>query len=319
MFISASVGIALYPRDAVGIEDLFKHADQALYAAKAAGRSRFSYFTPALQVAALERMRLTNDLHAALEEGQFTLEFQPMIELATGRIRKAEALIRWRHPQRGSVSPAQFIPLAEASGLIVAIGNWVFREAARCVKRWRDAGHVDFQVSINQSPREFQRSGSSYADWVAHLAAIGLPGSCVTVEITEGLLLDASPEVLAMLLELRDAGIEVALDDFGVGHSSLSYLKNLHIDYVKIDQSFTRNLVAGSSDMAVSEAIIVMSHKLGIRVIAEGVETPAQRDLLFAAGCDYAQGNLFAAPMPAEAFERFLAPRAAANPARSHA
>jgi diguanylate cyclase (GGDEF)-like protein/PAS domain S-box-containing protein len=306
VFVTASIGITLHPGDAAEIEDLFRHADQALYAAKAAGRNRFSYFTPELQVAALARMRLTNDMRGALAERQFSLHFQPVVELATGRIRKAEALIRWRHPQRGLISPAQFIPLAEASGLVIEIGAWVFREATRWVKRWRAAGNGDFQVSINQSPREFQREGKTYSDWVAHLQELALPGQCVAVEITEGLLLDASPEVKLKLLELRDAGIEVAIDDFGVGYSSLSYLKNLHIDYLKIDQSFTQNLSHGSSDMALSEAIIVMAHKLGLKVIAEGVETAAQRDLLRAAGCDYGQGFLFAEPMPPEEFERFL-------------
>ena len=313
VFITASVGITLYPEDAGEIEGLFKNADQALYVAKAAGRGRHSYFTPELQVSAQARMRLTNDLRDAIAQEQFSLHFQPVMEIATGRLRKAEALIRWKHPQRGLISPAQFIPLAEASGLIVEIGAWAFREAVRWVRRWRDAGHSQFQVSINQSPREFQAHGHDYSEWVAHLRESGLPGECVALEITEGLLLDANAEVKGKLLQLRDAGIEVALDDFGVGYSSLSYLKNLHIDYLKIDQSFIRNLAPGSSDMALSEAIIVMAHKLELRVIAEGVETIEQRDLLRAAGCDFAQGYLFAKPMPAEAFEEFLGarPRAA--------
>jgi len=306
VFVTASIGITLYPGEAAGIEDLFRHVDQALYAAKAAGRNRFSYFTPELQVEALARMHLTNDLRGALAEGQFSLHFQPIVEMATGRIRKAEALIRWHHPQRGLIGPSQFIPLAESSGLIVEIGAWVFREVTQWTRRWRDAGNGEFQVSINQSPREFQREGNTYSDWVAYLEKAGVPGRCIAVEITEGLLLDASPEVKAMLIELGEAGIEVALDDFGVGYSSLSYLKNLHIDYLKIDQSFVRNLVPGSSDMVLSEAIIVMAHKLGLKVIAEGVETVEQRDLLRAAGCDYARGFLFAKPMAMEAFEAFL-------------
>jgi diguanylate cyclase (GGDEF)-like protein/PAS domain S-box-containing protein len=306
VYVTASIGITLYPTDAAEIHDLFKHADQALYAAKAAGRNRFSYYTPELQVAALERMRLTNDMRDALEEGQFILHFQPVVELGTGRIRKAEALVRWQHPRDGTIAPGRFIPLAEASGLIVDIGSWVFREAVRWVRRWREAGHHDFQVSVNLSPREFQREGTAFAERVAHLRESGLPGHCITVEITEGLLLDASPEVKGKLLELRDAGIEVAIDDFGIGYSSLSYLKNLHIDYLKIDQSFTRNLATGSSDMALTEAMIVMAHKLGLKVIAEGVESAVQRDLLRAFGCDYGQGYLFAEAMPPEAFEQFL-------------
>jgi diguanylate cyclase (GGDEF)-like protein/PAS domain S-box-containing protein len=307
VYVTASIGITLYPADATEIHELFKHADQALYAAKAAGRNRFSYFTPELQVAALERMRLTNDMRGALAREEFSLHFQPVVELASGRVHKAEALIRWHHPQQGVIGPGHFIPLAEASGLIVDIGGWAFREATRWAARWRGAGHDDFQVSVNQSPREFQREGSTFTERVAFLHEAGLPGQSIAVEITESLLLDASPEVKAKLLELRDAGVEVAIDDFGTGYSSLAYLKNLHIDYLKIDQSFTRNLAPGSSDMALTEAMIVMAHKLGLKVVAEGVETDAQCDLLRAAGCDFGQGYLFAKAMPAEDFEVFLA------------
>ncbi|UOD31944.1 EAL domain-containing protein [Massilia violaceinigra] len=318
-YISASVGITLYPDDARDIDDLLKHADQAMYAAKNAGRNRFSYFTPALQVAAINRMRMTNDLRSALKGGQFRVYFQPIVHLRSGKIHKAEALIRWEHPQRGLVSPLEFIPLAESSGLIIDIGEWVFKESARWASRWRREHHPEFQVSVNQSPLEFQREGKGYEGWLAHLRELGLSGQAVVVEITEGLLLDASSGVTDKLLQLRDAGIQVALDDFGTGYSSLSYLKKFDIDYLKIDRSFTRNLAPESSDMALSEAIIVMAHKLGLRVIAEGVETHEQRDLLLAAGCDYGQGYLFARPLPAEQFDALLvaqsrAPAAAAEP-----
>jgi diguanylate cyclase (GGDEF)-like protein/PAS domain S-box-containing protein len=305
-FVSCSIGITLYPDDARDIDDLLKHADQAMYAAKGAGRNRFSYFTPALQVAALNRMRLTNDLRGALKGGQLRVYFQPIVHLRTGRIHKAEALVRWQHPQRGLVSPLEFIPLAEASGLIIDIGEWVFKESARWASRWRSEHHPNFQVSVNQSPMEFQREGRGYESWFEHLREVGLEGKAVVVEITEGLLLDASRGVTDKLLQLRDAGIQVALDDFGTGYSSLSYLKKFDIDYLKIDRSFTRNLAPESSDMALSEAIIVMAHKLDLEVIAEGVETKAQRDLLLAAGCDYAQGYLFARPLPAEDFDAML-------------
>jgi diguanylate cyclase (GGDEF)-like protein/PAS domain S-box-containing protein len=313
-FVSASIGITLYPDDALDIDDLLKHADQAMYAAKGAGRNRFSYFTPTLQVAALNRMRLTNDLRGALKGKQFALYFQPIVHLRTGRIHKAEALIRWNHPQRGIVSPLEFIPLAEASGLIIDIGEWVFRESVLWVKRWRQEHHPAFQVSVNQSPLEFQREDGSYDAWLQHLRTLDLPGQSVVVEITEGLLLDANTAVSNKLLQLRDAGIQVALDDFGTGYSSLSYLKKFDIDYLKIDRSFTRNLAPDSSDMALSDAIIVMAHKLGLRVIAEGVETPEQRDLLAAAGCDYGQGYLFARPMPAAQFDALLRAQAKAQP-----
>ena len=305
-FVSASIGITLFPDDAEDVDDLLKHADQAMYAAKGAGRNRFSYFTPALQVAALNRMRLTNDLRGAIRGDQLRVYFQPIVHLRTGRIHKAEALVRWQHPQRGLVSPADFIALAESSGLIVDIGEWMFKESARWARRWRGEHHPDFQVSVNQSPLEFQREGQAYERWFAHMHDIGLEGAALVVEITEGLLLDASTGVTDKLLQLRDAGIQVALDDFGTGYSSLSYLKKFDIDYLKIDRSFTRNLAPHSSDMALSEAIIVMAHKLGLRVVAEGVETAGQRDLLLAAGCDYGQGYLFARPMPADEFDAML-------------
>ena len=305
-FISASVGITMYPEDAADIEGLLKHADQALYAAKGAGRNRFSYFTMPMQVAAQNRLRLTNDLRRALPAEQFSVHFQPILHLATGRIDKAEALIRWRHPERGLIMPADFIPLAEANNLIVDIGEWVFKESAHWAQRWRSGHNSEFQISVNLSPMEFYQEQDCHAGRLAHLRELGLPGRCIVMEITEGLLLDASAAVMDNLREFRAAGIQVALDDFGTGYSSLSYLKKFDIDFLKIDQVFVRNLASASSDMALCEAIIVMAHKLDLMVIAEGVETAAQRDLLAAAGCDYAQGYLFAGPMPAQEFEKFL-------------
>ncbi len=305
-FISASIGMTIYPDDATEIEELLKHADQALYVAKDNGRNRFGYYTPALQAAALHRMRLTNDLRTALERSEFQLYFQPVVDTVTGHINKAEALIRWLHPQRGLVSPAEFIPLAESSGLIMDIGEWVFQEAARWAKHWRTAYNPDFQISINQSPLEFQRQEDRYTRWLTYLNELDLPGQALVVEITEGLLLDASPMVSEKLMTLRNAGIEIALDDFGTGYSSLAYLKKFPIDYLKIDQTFTRNLAPTSSDMALTEAIIMMAHKLGLKVIAEGVETAEQNDLLRGASCDFNQGYLFSRPVPAKEFEALL-------------
>ena len=307
VFVSASIGITMYPHDATAIEDLFKNADQALYVAKGAGRNRFSFFTPALQEAAQSRARLTHDLRAGLVNDQFRVVYQPIVELATGAVHKAEALIRWRHPTRGIVSPSEFIPIAEASGLITDIGEWVFQQAALQVRQWRAALRPDFQISVNRSPAQFQQDGSARLSWSAQLQKMGLPGNSIVVEITEGLLLDTNSSVADQLLDLHDAGIQVSLDDFGTGYSSLSYLQKFDIDFIKIDQSFVRHLIAGSTDLALCKAIIVMAHELGIKVIAEGVETELQRDLLEAAGCDYAQGYLFARPMSAPDFECFLA------------
>ena len=309
VFVSASIGITLCPSDATEVEELFKHADQALYVAKGAGRKRFSFFTPSLQEAALTRVRLANDLRAGLAEAQFHMVYQPIVELATGRMHKAEALLRWRHPTRGLVSPAAFIPIAEASGLIVDIGEWVFQQAADQVRQWRQSLAPDFQISINKSPVQFHHDSLANQSWTKQLERLGLPGDSMAVEITEGLLLDTSASVTDHLLALRDAGIQVALDDFGTGYSSLSYLQKFDIDFVKIDQSFVRHLDPVSTDLALCKAIIVMAHELGIKVIAEGVETAQQRDLLAAAGCDYAQGYLFAHAMPATDFEAFLRAR----------
>lgn len=314
VFVSASLGVAMYPVDASEIEGLFRSADQALYAAKGAGRNRFSFFTPALQEAAQNRVRLANDLHAGLIGQQFRLVYQPIVELATGAVRKAEALIRWQHPTRGLISPVEFIPIAEASGLIVDIGEWVFQQAACQVQAWRTALDLDFQISVNKSPVQFHQRGKTKTPWAQQLQAMGLPGNSIVVEITEGLLLDTSSGVADQLLELHDAGIQVSLDDFGTGYSSLSYLQRFDIDFVKIDQSFVRHLILDSTDLALCQAIIAMAHALGMKVIAEGVETSQQRDLLAAAGCDYGQGYLFSKPVSAPDFEAFMAAQASRTP-----
>ncbi len=307
VYISASIGITLYPSDGDGVETLLKNADQALYVAKGAGRNRFSFFTSALQEAAQSRVRLANDLRTGLLERQFHLVYQPIVSMRDGSVRKAEALIRWQHPARGLISPADFIPVAESTGLIVQIGEWVFRNAAGQCADWRARFDADFQISINKSPVQFHSDAARQHSWVMHLADIRLGGDGVMVEITEGLLLDTSHAVTAQLAQLRDAGIQVSLDDFGTGYSSLTYLQRFDIDYLKIDQSFVRNLVPGCKELALCKAIIVMAHELGMQVVAEGVETQEQRNMLVAAGCDFGQGYLFARPMPAHDFERLLA------------
>ena len=307
VYVSASLGIALYPNDASNIETLLKSADQAMYAAKAGGRNCYSFFTSELQDHAQNRLWLANELRTALSAGQFWLAYQPIVDLKTGTVRKAEALIRWQHPVRGLISPAEFIPVAESTGLIVDIGEWVFRTAAEQVSQLRSTHAADFQVSVNKSPAQFHRQSASGETWNQHLADRGLSCQSIVVEITEGLLLEASQRVDDQLRSLREAGVQVALDDFGTGYSSLAYLQKHDIDYVKIDQSFVRNLVSGSKEMTLCEAIIAMAHKLDIQVIAEGIETNEQLALLQAAGCDYGQGYLFARPMSAQAFDAFLA------------
>ncbi len=307
--VSASIGISLYPDDAQSSEDLLKNADQAMYLSKTRGRNQFSYFTRALEQAAQRRMHMIAQMRQALVLGQFQLHFQPIVDMASGRIHKAEALIRWSHPVLGAVSPVEFIPLAEETGLIVPIGDWVFDEAVRWVKRWRAGHYPDFQVSVNKSPVQFQREKNFTGTWREKLHEQGLPGNCITMEITEGLLIGADSNVQATLKSCREAGIEVAIDDFGTGYSSLAYLKRFDIDYVKIDRSFISNLAPGSSDLALTHAIIAMAHALNLKVVAEGVETEEQRDLLKQAGCDYAQGYLFARPMPPDELEKLLITR----------
>jgi len=318
-YISASIGITLHPVDATEAEDLLKNADQAMYAAKNGGRNRFSYFTQSMQQAAQTRLRLINELRGALAGGQFRVYYQPIVELATGRIEKAEALIRWQHPERGMVSPAQFIPLAEETGLIVEIGDWVFRDAAQHLKRWNTLHHQElqvsvnvspsdlkFQISINVSPTQLRQPDCICRTWLDYLQELDLPGNSIAIEITEGILLETGSDITRKLAEFRNAGIHISIDDFGTGYSSLSYLKKFDIDYLKIDRSFVRDLASDPNDRALSEAIIVMAHKLGLKVIAEGVETETQRALLTQAGCDYAQGYLFCRPVPADEFEKLL-------------
>lgn len=308
-YISASIGITLCPQDADSVAELLRNADQAMYGAKKLGRNRATYFTRSMQEAAQKRRRLSNELREAVSGMQLYLVYQPIVTLVSGRIHKAEALIRWQHPVRGVISPEEFIPVAEHTGMIVDIGEWVFYEAATHATRWRKLC-PDFQISINVSPAQFQQMRSARFNWSQHLlkgerAQKGVPME-ISVEITEGLLLDASAAVTSQLLAFRDAGIQISLDDFGTGYSSLAYLRKFDIDYLKIDQSFVLDIENNPNNLALCEAIIVMAHKLGLKVVAEGVETTKQRDMLKNAGCDFAQGYLFSRPVPADRFERLL-------------
>lgn len=302
-FVSASMGITLYPTDANSIDNLLKNVDQAMYSAKASGRNRISYFTPSMQQAAHQKMLITNDLRLALQEQQLQVHYQPIIHLASGTIQKAEALLRWHHPRRGMVSPAEFIPIAEDTGLIMEIGDWVFEQAMVQVKKWQQQRGAHFQISVNKSPVQFKNDSSTHDHWLDYMKQLGLVGQSLVVEITEGLLLDTSQNVSKKLLAFRDAGIQVALDDFGTGYSSLAYLRRFDIDYIKIDQSFVRNISTQPDDLALCESIIAMAHKLGLSVIAEGIETEEQCALLKAAGCDYGQGYWFSPAVPADKFE----------------
>ncbi|MES3025615.1 MAG: EAL domain-containing protein [Pseudomonadota bacterium] len=309
VYLSASIGITLSPYDAADAENLIRNADQAMYVVKGEGRNHFSYFTPSMQREANERLRLISDLRIALGGGQFQVHYQPIIDLRDGRVVKAEALLRWQHPHLGMIEPERFISFAEEAGLISEIGDWVFLEAARCAGRWGERIGAPFPISVNKSPVEFV-ARLNEVNWPAHLKQIGLTGNSVSVEITEGLLLDASPGVSARLLQYHDAGIKVAIDDFGTGYSSIAYLKKFAVDFLKIDQSFVRDLASNAGDRAIVRSIIAMAHELGLQVIAEGIETREQREFLAEGQCDFGQGFLFSKAVPANEFEYFLGVKA---------
>ncbi len=305
--ISASIGISLYPNDTKDLDVLFKNADQAMYAAKSEGKNRFSYFTPVLQENAQMRLFIANELRNALASDQFRVCYQPIVELPSRKIKKAEALLRWMHPSRGMVSPSEFIAIAEESRMIVSIGDWVFREVVHQAKIWSDIPGQFIQISINKSPLQITQEGK--ISWLDYLDQEGLDPRHISVEITESMLLNPSKEVNEKLLKFRDSGIQLAIDDFGTGYSSLSYLKAFDIDIIKIDQSYISHIDINENDLVICQAIIAMAHKLGLKVVAEGVETVAQHEILVEAGCDFGQGFLYSHPLPPDEFEKLLASR----------
>ena len=307
VFLTASIGVTFYPGDSKKIEGLQRNGDQAMYAAKGEGRNRYHFFTPELQQRALRKLKMIKDLRKAMQQQQFEIYYQPIIDLQSGMINKAEALLRWHHPESGLVSPSVFIPIAEESGLISEIGNWVFYTVTEQVSHWREQFEIDFQVSINTSPLQWIDEAAAMSEWFSHLQQAGISGQAIAVEITEGLLMDASDQITNRLLDFHDAEIQISIDDFGTGYSSLSYLKQFDIDYLKIDQSFVRNLDHDQNDLALCEAIIVMAHKLGIQVVAEGVETDTQDQILKDFACDFAQGYLYSRPVTLRNFEILLA------------
>jgi diguanylate cyclase (GGDEF)-like protein len=306
-YISASIGITIYPRDASTVGELLRNADQAMYRSKERGRNRFTYFKRSMQDAAQNRMALSNELRRAVEERQLEVYYQPIVDMVSGKIRKAEALVRWRHPERGDISPVEFIPIAEHTGLISNIGNWVYEEALAKARDWRTRD-PNLTINVNVSPLQFyEGDGEHCRKWLSNSKTGEAPAVPeMGLEITEGLLLTSDTEVLKQLLAFQQAGIKIALDDFGTGYSSLSYLRKFALDFLKIDKSFVYNLEYDAANVALCEAIIVMAHKLGLQVIAEGVETRQQAELLKHAGCDFGQGFLFGQAVPAPEFESML-------------
>ncbi|CAM8665021.1 COG5001 Predicted signal transduction protein containing a membrane domain, an EAL and a GGDEF domain [Comamonadaceae bacterium] len=302
---SASIGVTVYPDDGQDFDTLRKKADMAMYRAKEAGRNTYRYFNEAMNAEAKEHLHLRNGLRRALERNELVLHYQPQIDLPTGRIFGAEALIRWNHPDLGMVSPARFIPVAEDSGLIVPIGDWVMSEACRQAMSWYRQGLPALLMAVNVSVAQFNRGNLEEA-LVKVLLESGMNPQNLELELTESLLIQNVDHVLAALKRLKGLGVQLAIDDFGTGYSSLSYLKRFDIDKLKIDQSFVRDLVADPEDTAIVNAIIQMAKSMGLKTIAEGVETPDIVKLLQRFGCDEAQGFFFARPMPADAFASFV-------------
>jgi diguanylate cyclase (GGDEF)-like protein len=304
VFITASVGIAIYPADGHALETLVKNADTAMYHAKREGRNNYQFYTPSMNATAVQRLAMENALRKAIERDQLRAYYQPVVDIQTREILGAEALLRWVHPEFGIVSPSEFIPLAEESGLIIEIGEWVLREACAQAKAWHDGGHQLFSMSVNVSSRQFK--DGAFLDTVRRaLSDTGLSPQNLTLELTESLLLDIEA-VTITLGRLRGLGVKIAIDDFGTGFSSLGYLKHFPLDALKIDQLFIRNLATDSDDSAIADAIITLAHSLKLQVVAEGVETEEQLAQLRHASCDTAQGFLFSDPVPADGFEKLL-------------
>ncbi|MBA1146324.1 EAL domain-containing protein [Ectothiorhodospiraceae bacterium WFHF3C12] len=305
LFTSTSIGISLFPTDASDADTLLKNADAAMYQAKRQGRNRFRFFTPGMNERIVEHMEIEEGLRRGLERDAFELYYQPQVSMADGRIVAAEALIRWEDPALGIVAPERFIPIAEDSGLIVSLGNWVLRRACENVLSWQRPEGAAIPVCVNLSARQFQDP-----KLITHVREIlqetGVPSELLQIELTESMLLDDLDLSIAILMRLNEMGVRISIDDFGTGYSSLSYLKRLPIHTLKIDKSFVRDIAVDRDDATITSAIIALAHSLGIQVVAEGVENDEQLMFLRRNGCDFAQGFLFAHPDPVEAFQALV-------------
>jgi diguanylate cyclase (GGDEF)-like protein len=305
LVLSASVGIALYPADGHELDDLLRHAETALNQAKSAGGGRHHFWQTHMSVAVRKRLDMESDLRKALERGELQLYYQPQLNLASGQVNGVEALIRWQHPQRGLVSPADFIPLAEDTGLIGPIGEWVLREACRQNRLWQSHGLPPLRMAVNVSGQ--QLGAPEFVDMVARaLEETGHVAQRLELEITETTLMRNLDQSAQVLSRLRALGVRLSIDDFGTGYSSLGYLKHLPVQTVKIDRSFVAELPENSHDAAITNGIIDMGHNLGLEVIGEGVETAAQLRYLRERGCDMIQGYLLHAPTTADNLEAWL-------------
>ncbi|MHB9117424.1 MAG: EAL domain-containing protein [Burkholderiales bacterium] len=305
LFTTCSIGIALYPKDGKDTQALLKSADSALYRAKEQGRNNAQFYTTEMNIKAMERLQLEKNLRHALERNEFLLHYQPRVDLRSGEITGMEALVRWQHPELGLVPPANFIPLAEESGLIVPLGEWVLRTACAQNKTWQIAGLAPVCVAVNLSARQFrQQNLLTLVEQV--LQQTGLDPSYLELEMTESLIMQNIEATIAILTQLKATGVKFSIDDFGTGYSSLAYLKRFPIDMLKIDQSFVRDITTDPDDAAIATTIISMAHDMGLKVIAEGVETNAQKSFLRLRHCDEMQGYFFSKPVPTDEFEILL-------------
>jgi diguanylate cyclase (GGDEF)-like protein len=305
VFVSCSIGISLFPGDGDDAVTLFKNADSALYRAKEQGRNNSQFYTEELTTRAMQRLAMETSLRHAIERNELRLYYQPQIDLYNGQVIGIEALLRWQHPELGLVLPDVFIPLAEETGLILPIGEWVLRTACARLKSWMAAGLPRIVVGVNLSSRQFNQK-NLYDTVAAALHDSGLPPDCLELELTERIIMQDAEAAIVSLTKLKSLGVRFSIDDFGTGYSSLSYLKRFPIDRIKIDQSFVRNITTDPEDAAVSQAIISMSHSLNLKTVAEGVETAEQREFLRARQCDEVQGFHFSRPLPESEMEQLL-------------
>lgn len=303
---SPSIGVAFYPEDGATAEALIARADAAMYCAKQRGRSNFQYYAPGMDHITRERVQLESDLHEALSKQQFELYYQPKVDALTGKVNSAEALIRWRHPERGLVQPDHFIPLSEECGLIVAIGEWVVHEACRQAKAWQLQGLPPLRVAVNVAASQF-RQGDLLAVIRHALDTAGLEPRYLELELTESAVMTNPEESAGILEQLSRMGVLVSVDDFGTGYSSMSYLRRFPIDKLKIDRGFVRDLLTQGDDASIVQAIISLAHSLRLKVVAEGVETGDQLNFLKSMGCDQYQGYHFSPPVSAAEFAELIA------------
>ncbi len=305
IFITASIGVSIYPLDGIDVDTLIKNADVAMYQAKAQGRNNYQFYTPTMNAEALRKLILENNLQGALERDEFRLHYQPLVELSTGRIVGTEALLRWQHPGLGLLLPVDFIPLAEETGLIIPMGEWLLQKVCAQGKAWQEAGFPPLRMAVNLSMRQFNQNTVSGTISQA-LERTGFDPRSLELEITESIVMQNAEQTIATLHELKSLGLRLSIDDFGTGYSSLSYLKDLPLSTLKLDQSFVSALTKNTNDEAISKAIITLAHNLNLKVTAEGVETVGQLEFLRSLDCDEVQGFLFSEAIPADEMTRLM-------------